>query len=45
MDKRSIDVLVATAVESGDTITVILISHGDLADNLGYVNSLETSEV
>jgi len=42
--KQVVDKWAATAVKSGDTATARLISHDDLVDNLGYVNSLDTSQ-
>ncbi len=42
--KQVVDAWATTAVKSGDTATARLISHDDLVDNLGYVNSLDTSQ-
>jgi type IV pilus assembly protein PilA len=42
--KQVVDAWATTAVKSGDTATARLISHDDLVDNLGYVNSLYTSQ-
>ena len=42
--KQVVDAWKNTAVASGDTATARLISHDDLVDNLGYVNSLDTSQ-
>ena len=42
--KQVVDKWAEGAVKSGDTATARLISHDDLVDNLGYVNSLDTSQ-
>ena len=42
--KQVVDAWASTAVRSGDTVTARLISHSDLIDNLGYINSLDTSQ-
>ena len=42
--KQVVDKWAEGAVKSGDTATARLISHDDLVDNLGYVNSLNTSQ-
>ena len=42
--KQVVDAWKTTAVASGDTATARLISHDDLISNLGYMNSLDTSQ-
>ncbi len=42
--KQVVDKWAEGAVKSGDAATARLISHDDLVDNLGYVNSLDTSQ-
>ena len=42
--KQVVDKWAEGAVKSGDSASARLISHDDLVDNLGYINSLNTSE-
>jgi len=42
--KQVVDAWKNTAVKSGDTATARLITHDDLITNLGYINSLDTTQ-